>query len=40
MLEGIGAGFVAIAGGVERAPVARRLAQIFKWLKYKSREIR
>ena len=37
MLEGIGAGFLAIAGGVKREPVPRDIRQTFKLLKQRSR---
>ena len=37
MLEGIGAGFLAIAGGVKREPVSGGISQTFKSLKQSSR---
>jgi hypothetical protein len=33
MLEGIGTGFLAIAGGVEREPVGKNIASQFRVLK-------
>jgi glycosyltransferase involved in cell wall biosynthesis len=39
MLEGIGAGFLAIAGGVNREPVSRLAASKFKHIKKKSTQI-
>jgi hypothetical protein len=33
MLEGIGAGFLAIAAGVEREPVSKVVAKVHKTLK-------
>jgi hypothetical protein len=33
MLEGIGAGFLAIAGGVKREPVSKRVVSLHKVLK-------
>jgi hypothetical protein len=39
MLEGIGAGFVAIAGGGERKPVSKCIAREFKLLKQGKRKL-
>jgi hypothetical protein len=39
MLEGIGAGFLAIAGGVEREPVLKSVASFHKNLKNNSQKL-
>jgi hypothetical protein len=40
MLEGVGAGLVAIAGGVKREPVSKRVVSLHKVLKRSKQKFR